>query len=50
MSLNYSKKALDLYPNAKLEVFKGEGHGFSNTANKKVVQMIEEFVRINSND
>lgn len=50
VSLNYSKKALDLYPNAKLEVFKGEGHGFSNTGNKKVVQMIEEFVRTNNND
>ena len=50
VSLDYSKKARDLYSNVKLEVFTGEGHGFSNTGNKKVVQMVEEFVKTNSSN
>lgn len=50
VSLDYSKRALDLYSNAKLEVFKGEGHGFSNAGNKKVVEMVEEFVNANSSN
>jgi len=44
VSLKYSEKALKLYKNANLEVFQGEGHGFTNEANKKVVKMIQEFV------
>lgn len=48
VSLNYSKKALDLYSNVKLEIFKDEKHGFTNAGNKKVVQMVEEFVKANN--
>jgi len=43
----YCEKALTVYPNARLEVFAGEGHGFSEAGNRKVSEMTLEFVKRN---
>ncbi|RCW77316.1 alpha/beta hydrolase family protein [Saliterribacillus persicus] len=45
--LEYGEKAAKLYPHASMEVFSGEGHGFSEESNKKVVDMTLEFVKEN---
>jgi dienelactone hydrolase len=47
VALEYGKRASKLYPNAKIEVFKGEGHGFSEAGNKKVAEMTYEFIKAN---
>ncbi|MDL4839715.1 alpha/beta hydrolase family protein [Aquibacillus rhizosphaerae] len=47
VELEYGKRAEKLYPHAKIEVFPGEGHGFSDAANKKVAEMTYEFVKAN---
>lgn len=39
VSLDWSKQALKLYPQINLEVFPGEGHGFSEAGNKRVAEM-----------
>ncbi|WP_264191410.1 alpha/beta hydrolase family protein [Metabacillus litoralis] len=46
--LDYGKKAAMVYPQAKIEIFSGEGHGFSEASNKKVSEMTLEFVKTNS--
>lgn len=43
----YCEKALKVYSHAKLKVFKGEGHGFSEAGKKKVAMMMHEFVKHN---
>lgn len=48
VALEYGKKASKLYPHAKIEVFQGEGHGFSEAGNKKVAEMTYEFVKTNA--
>lgn len=48
VALEYGKRAEKLYPHARMEVFPGEGHGFSETGNKRVAQMTYEFVKENS--
>ena len=48
VALEYGKKASKLYKNAKIEVFQGEGHGFSEVGNKKVAEMTYEFVKTNA--
>lgn len=45
VSLEYGKRAEMLYPHAKIEVFRGEGHGFSEAGNKRVAEMTYEFVK-----
>ena len=46
-TVQYCKKALKVYPDAKLEVFAGEGHGFSEEGNRRVAEMTLEFVKRN---
>lgn len=46
-AVEYCEKALKVYPNAKLKVFVGEGHGFSEVGNRKVAEMTLEFVKRN---
>lgn len=41
------ERAAKLYPHANIEVFSGEGHGFSEASNKKVAEMTYEFVKAN---
>lgn len=48
VSFKYVKRASELYPHAKFQVFPGEGHGFSETGNKKVAEMIYEFIKTNA--
>lgn len=45
--LQYGEKAHSLYPHAEIKVFHGEGHGFSEPANKQVMQMTLDFVQNN---
>ncbi|KAB8138009.1 alpha/beta fold hydrolase [Gracilibacillus oryzae] len=47
VALEYGKRAEMIYPNAELEVFSGEGHGFSEAGNKKVAEMTYEFIKKN---
>ncbi|UOQ49780.1 alpha/beta hydrolase [Gracilibacillus caseinilyticus] len=47
VSIDYGKRAEMLYPHARMEVFPGEGHGFSEAGNKKVAEMTYEFVKAN---
>lgn len=49
ISLSYGERAAQHYPNARIEVFPGEEHGFSEEANQKVAQMTYEFVKLNMN-
>lgn len=48
VALEYGKRASKLYPNAKIQVFQGEGHGFSEAGNKKVAEMTYEFIKANA--
>ncbi|PZD97184.1 cinnamoyl ester hydrolase [Paenibacillus sambharensis] len=45
--LAIGEKALELYPHVKLEVFPGEGHGFSEAGSQRVTEMTYEFVKAN---
>ncbi|MGN6713055.1 alpha/beta hydrolase family protein [Anaerocolumna jejuensis] len=45
VDLEYGKRAAKLYPSARIEVFRGEGHGFSEASNKRVAKMTCEFVK-----
>ncbi|SES13459.1 hypothetical protein SAMN04487944_11985 [Gracilibacillus ureilyticus] len=45
--LEYGSKAEKLYPHAGIEVFRGEGHGFSESGNNRVAEMTLEFVKTN---
>ncbi|WP_186576923.1 alpha/beta hydrolase family protein [Aquibacillus kalidii] len=47
VALDYGKKAGELYPHAKVEIFPGEGHGFSEAGNKRVAEMTYDFVKVN---
>ncbi|QYR20269.1 alpha/beta hydrolase [Paenibacillus sp. sptzw28] len=46
-TLDWSMRASKLYPYVKLEVFPGEGHGFSEAGNRRVAEMTCEFVKVN---
>jgi pimeloyl-ACP methyl ester carboxylesterase len=48
VALEYGERASKVYPNASIEVFQGEGHGFSETGNKRVAEMTLEFVKANA--
>lgn len=43
--LHYSQRALQALPRAELTVFPGEGHGFSPEGNRRMEQLIVDFVR-----
>lgn len=42
--LEYSQKANEIYTNSRLEIFQGEGHGFSHENNNQAAEMISEFI------
>ncbi|MDE6924035.1 MAG: alpha/beta fold hydrolase [Acetatifactor sp.] len=42
--VEYSERAREIYQNSRLEIFHGEGHGFSVAGNDKVIQMLIEFI------
>lgn len=43
--ISYSEQAAERYPNAKLEVFPGEGHGFTPAGERRTAEMVLAFVR-----
>ena len=45
VSLSYSERAAEKYKRAELEVFAGEGHGFSEAGMHRVEGMALSFVR-----
>lgn len=49
VSLEYGERASKVYTHARIEIFPGEGHGFSEAGNKKVAEMTYEFVKANAN-
>lgn len=42
--VEYSERAKEIYQNSRLEVFPGEGHGFSAMGNDTVTKMLTEFI------
>lgn len=42
--LKYSEKANEIYTNSKLQVFSGEGHGFSDSGTKETINIIMNFI------
>ena len=49
VDLSYSRKAASLYPHAQLEIFPGEGHGFTEKGTRKATRMVCGFIK-NIND
>lgn len=45
VSLDYMERLKTVYKDMKLDVFQGEGHGFSDEGNRRVAEMTLEFVR-----
>ena len=43
--ISYSEQAAGRYPDARLEIFPGEGHGFTPDGDKRVAEMVLAFVR-----
>ncbi len=41
---SYSEKAADSFPNARLEMFAGETHGFKADARKRAASMVVDFI------
>ena len=46
--VSYSRKADEIYPHSRLEIFENEGHGFSAAGNERVNRMLVDFVCSNS--
>ena len=44
VELGYSRRLETIYENVRLEVFVGEGHGFTAEGNQKMTQMLYKFV------
>lgn len=42
--LEYSQKANGIYKDSKLKIFQGEGHGFSDIANRQTIRLLIEFI------
>ena len=47
VELGYSEKIVESYEHVQLEVFEGEGHGFSPEGNRRMTEMVYEFVTKN---
>lgn len=43
--ISYSEQAAERYPDARLEVFPGEGHGFTSEGEQRVAEMVLAFVQ-----
>jgi len=44
VNISYATKAADLYPNAVLTVFPGEGHGFGPEARQKIIESLIDII------
>lgn len=47
VALGYSERIVNAYPHVQLEVFKGEGHGFTPKGNERMTELLYEFVKAN---
>ena len=47
VALGYSERIVRSYEQVRLEVFQGEGHGFSPEGNRRMTEMVYEFVASN---
>ena len=47
VAMGYSEKIVETYAHVRLEVFRGEGHGFSPEGNRVMTGMVYEFVKNN---
>lgn len=47
VSMEYSKKAHARYSHSRLEIFPGEGHGFSANGNNRMTNMLVDFIKQN---
>jgi len=47
VAMGYSERMVDSYKKVRLEVFEGEGHGFSPEGNRVMTEMVYEFVKNN---
>ena len=47
VDIGFSQRVMNIYSNVQLEVFKGEGHGFSLEATKRMSEMLGRFVKEN---
>lgn len=45
VALGYSEKIAQTYPKVRLEVFEGEGHGFTPQGDERAAHMLLEFVK-----
>ena len=48
--LSYSEQGAKRYPNASLEIFPGEGHGFTPEGDRRVAEMALAFIKKQEND
>ncbi len=46
--LSYMERLVATYPNAKLDIFRHEGHGFSDEGNQRLADITLEFILLNS--
>ena len=44
--VEYSKRVNAIYNNSRLEIFHGEGHGFTSDGNDKVTKLLMEFINV----
>ena len=47
VEMGYSERMVDSYEHVRLEVFEGEGHGFSPEGNRVMTEMVYEFINNN---
>lgn len=47
--ISYSERAVERYPNARLEIFTGEGHGFTPEGDQRAAEMVLAFIREREN-
>ncbi|MBP3594902.1 MAG: alpha/beta hydrolase [Lachnospiraceae bacterium] len=47
VAMGYSERMVESYKKVRLEVFEGEGHGFSPEGNRVMTEMVYEFVKNN---
>lgn len=47
VAMGYSERIVKTYPHVQLEVFEGEGHGFSPEGNQKMTELLYDFVKAN---
>ncbi len=45
VALGYSERIAQTYTNVRLEVFEGEGHGFTSEGDRRVMEMLCDFVK-----